>query len=139
MIHPGDVVSRRKGIFMHRGIMLEDGRVLHNTPFKGRHASSIDEFSKDKTVYASRHGSDIRDRTLVNLENDERDRYNPFTNNCEHTVTRATKNEASSPQLRGWVMGAAFAAVGFAITRHPGVAIAGFALGKRLGSRGELA
>ena len=28
-VRPGDVVSRRKGLVMHRGISLGDGRVLH--------------------------------------------------------------------------------------------------------------
>lgn len=139
MYHPGDVVSRRKGVFMHRGIVLEDGSVLHNTPVKGRHVSTLAEFSKNKTVYPANHRPEIRDRTLSNAMNDVHDRYNPFNNNCEHTVTRATKNEALSPQLRGWVVGAVFAAIGFAVTRHPAIAIAGFALGKKLGSKGELA
>ena len=123
---------------MHRGIVLEDGNVLHNTPLQGFHTSTLEEFSKDKTVYPSNHRSEVRDRTLSNVTNDERHRYNPFKNNCEHTVTRATKNEARSPQLRGWVIGTAFAAVGLLVTRHPAVAIAGFVLGKKLGSRGKL-
>lgn len=124
---------------MHRGIVLEDGKVLHNTPLHGRHTSTLAEFSKNKTIYPANHRPDIRDRTLSNITYDEHDRYNPFRNNCEHTVTRATKNDAQSPQLRGWVIGAAFAAIGFAVTRHPAVAFAGFALGKKLGSKGELA
>ena len=124
---------------MHRGIVLEDGNVLHNTPLQGRHTSTLAEFSKNKTIYPANHLPRIRDRTLSNVTNDEHDRYNPFSNNCEHTVTRATKNEARSPQLRGWIVGAAFAAIGFAVTRHPAIAVAGFALGKKLGSRGELA
>ena len=123
---------------MHRGIVLEDGSVLHNTPLQGCHTSTLAEFSKDKTIYPANHRPEIRDRTLANVSRDERQRYNPFNNNCEHTVTRATKNEARSPQLRGWVVGAAFAAVGLLVTRHPAVAIAGFALGKKLGSHGKL-
>ena len=139
MYQPGDVVSRRKGVFMHRGIVLDDGRILHNTPLRGRHTSSFDEFSKNKRVYAANHRPEVRDRTLSNARHDERYRYNPFSNNCEHTVTRATTNEARSPQLRGWVAGVALAAIGFAVTRHPAIAVAGFALGKKLGSCGELA
>ncbi|MCY4096580.1 MAG: lecithin retinol acyltransferase family protein [Gammaproteobacteria bacterium] len=139
MYQPGDVVSRRKGVFMHRGIVLEDGYVLHNTPLKGQHTSTLEEFSKNKSVYPANHRPEVRDRTLSNVLDYEHRRYNPFNNNCEHTVTRATKNEARSPQLRGWIVGAAFAAIGFAVTRHPAIAIAGFALGKKLGSKGELA
>lgn len=124
---------------MHRGIVLEDGNVLHNTPMQGRHISTLVEFSKNKTVYPANHRAEIRDRTLSNLTNDEHQRYNPFNNNCEHTVTKATQDEANSPQLRGWVVGVAFATVGLLVTRHPAVAIAGFVLGKKLGSRGKLA
>lgn len=124
---------------MHRGIVLEDGNVLHNTPLQGRHISTLIEFSKNKTVYPANHRAEIRDRTLSNLTNDEHQRYNPFKNNCEHTVTKATQDEANSPQLRGWVVGVAFAAVGLLVTRHPAVAIAGFVLGKKLASRGKLA
>ena len=124
---------------MHRGIVLEDGNILHNTPLKGCHTSTLAEFSKNKTVYPANHRAEVRDLTLSNAKNDENDRYNPFKNNCEHTVTRATTNEARSPQLRGWLVGAAFAAIGFAVTRHPAFAIAGFALGKKLGSSGKLA
>lgn len=124
---------------MHRGIVLEDGNVLHNTPFQGCHTSTLTEFSKNKTVYPANHRAEIRDRTLSNVPHDLSQRYDLFNNNCEHTVTRATKNAAASPQLRGWVVGVAFAAVGLLVTRHPAVAIAGFVLGKKLGSRGKLA
>ncbi len=37
---PGDIVSRRKGLVMHRGVALGGGRVLHNTPFRGEHICS---------------------------------------------------------------------------------------------------
>ncbi len=137
-MQPGDIVSRRKGVFMHHGILLEDSSVLHITPFKGRHRSTMGEFSKNKKVYASNHRQEVRDRTLANLDLNDCDPYNPFTNNCEHLVTRATKNEATSPQLRGWIAGIACAAIGLAFTRHPAVAMAGFALGKKLGSRARL-
>ena len=124
---------------MHRGIVLEDGTVLHTTPLRGCHTSSLDEFSKNKTIYPSNLRTEVRDRALANAMNDDRASYNPFTNNCEHLVTRATNGKSESPQLRGWVIGAAFAAIGFAVTRHPGVAVAGFALGKKLGSFDSLA
>ena len=135
MHQPGDIVSRRKGIFMHRGIVLEDGSILHNTPIRGLHESSLDAFSKGKATYPSRHSPELREVTLSRARQDDRRRYNPFTNNCEHTVTRATGSKANSPQLRGYILGGVFAVAGFALTRHPAVAVAGFALGKKLGSR----
>ena len=51
---PGDIVSRRKGMVMHRGIALGDGRVLHNTPFRGEHISSEEEFSAGRRLYVTR-------------------------------------------------------------------------------------
>lgn len=120
---------------MHRGIVLGDGSVLHNTPLKGLHESSLDEFIRGKAIYPSRLSAELRDGTLSRVQTDERRRYNPFTNNCEHTVTRATGSKANSPQLRGYILGGVFAVAGFALTRHPAVAVAGFALGKKLGSR----
>lgn len=137
MHKPGDVVSRRKGLVMHRGIVLDDGSVLHNTPLRGQHVSSLSEFSKGRRVYEAQHGAELRMSTLNKVDSSER-RYNPFTNNCEHTVTRATDGKARSPQLRGLLLGGALAVAGFALTRHPAVAIAGFAFGKRLGSKGSL-
>lgn len=134
MLEPGDVVSRRKGIVMHRGIVLEDGEILHNTPWLGKHTSSLEDFSKNKRLYPSYHPYGVRERTLENLETDDHRYYNPFTNNCEHVVTRATTGRASSPQLRGWLLGAAFATAGFLLTRSPGISVACFAIGKKLGS-----
>ena len=138
MYQPGDVLSRRKGLVMHRGIVLEDGSVLHNTPMKGQHISSLDEFRKGRRLYASNHSSELRTSTLDRVEDQHRG-YNPFTNNCEHMVTRATNGKSSSPQLRGIVVGGAIALAAFALTRHPALAVAGFALGKKLASKGSLA
>jgi hypothetical protein len=61
--------------------------------------------------------------------------YNLFTNNCEHTVSRLTEGRASSGQLRGWLAGVSVGAVAFALTRHPGISAAGYALGRALASR----
>ena len=45
---PGDIVSRRKWLVMHKGIALGDGRVLHNTPFRGEHICSEAEVRAGK-------------------------------------------------------------------------------------------
>ncbi len=103
---PGDVVSRRKGFVMHRGIAFGDGRVLHNTPFKGEHISSEAEFSAGQRVYVTRMDRAARQRALLHAERDVgRRSYSLLANNCEHTVSRAIDGEADSPQLRGWVAG----------------------------------
>ena len=135
---PGDIVSRRKGLVMHRGIALGDGRVLHNTPFRGEHVCSEAEFRAGKTMYAANLDGAVRSRALrrardhVDGSGGERRSYNILTNNCEHTVSRATTGEARSPQLHSWVLGTGLAAAAFAVTRHPAAAVAAYAFGRKL-------
>ena len=134
---PGDIVSRRKGLVMHKGIALGDGRVLHNTPFRGEHVCSEEEFRAGKRLYVSHLDGEFRQRALRRVERTERSnrRYHLLRNNCEHTVTRLTTGEASSPQLKSWVWGAGLAAAAFAVTRHPAAAAAAYAAGRKLASR----
>lgn len=129
---PGDIVSRRKGFVMHKGVALGDGRVLHNTPMRGEHITTEEEFRAGKRVYVTRQERDARERALAHADRDPGGRYNLLTNNCEHTVHRAASGEARSPQLKSWVLGLAIGGAALAITRHPGVAAAGFALGRKL-------
>ncbi len=129
----GDVVARRKGLVMHKGVLLADGRVLHNTPGRGEHVSSLDEFRRGRRVYRVGSGGG-RGRYVSPAVASGRG-YNLFTNNCEHTVSRVTEGRAHSGQLRGWVVGASLAALTFALTRHPGLGVAGFALGRTLSAR----
>lgn len=125
---PGDVLSRRKGFVMHRGIALGDGRVLHNTPFKGEHISTEAEFRAGQRLYVTRLDREQRERALRHAESDAIGRrYSLVSNNCEHTVSRAIGGEAESPQLRGWVAGLAAGFTLLMLTRHAGVAAAGFA------------
>jgi len=126
---PGDVVARRKGLVMHHGVVLSDGRILHNTPRRGEHVSSLAEFGNGRRIY--RVGATGARRSYAV---DGR-RYNLFTNNCEHTVSRYTHGRASSGQLRSWVAGVSLAAMGLALTRHPAAGAAGYALGRGLVAR----
>ena len=131
----GDILSRRKGLVMHRGVALGDGRVLHNTPGRGEHISSEVEFANGHRVNVARASYSSRQRSLAHADQFERSgagrSYHLLGNNCEHTVHRASSGEAHSPQLRGWVAGLGLAAVALVITRHPGIAAAGFALGQK--------
>ena len=133
---PGDVVLRRKGFVMHHGIALGDGRVFHNTPLAGEHESDGADFARGHRVYVRPLDSEARRRALDAADAAEaRRRYNLFTNNCEHTVSRASTGAAHSPQMDAWLVGLGFAAAALAATRHPGIAAAGFALGTKLGHR----
>jgi len=132
---PGDIVSRRKGMVMHKGVVTRDGRILHNTPFKGEHVSSEAEFSAGRRLHVQHLLPGERQRALLRSEGHGARSYNLFSNNCEHTVTRATTGRAHSPQLRSWVAGIGIATLAFALTRHPAVAAAGYALGRRIARR----
>ncbi|MEZ5559470.1 MAG: hypothetical protein R3E86_13125 [Pseudomonadales bacterium] len=131
---PGDVVARRKGLVMHKGVVLPDGNILHNTPGRGEHVSSPREFSAGRRLYVtSRRDQHPGWRPGVAPRTGAR--YNLFTNNCEHTVSRATHGQPESPQLRSWVVGLGIAALTFAVTRHPGATAAGYAMGRSVGRR----
>lgn len=132
---PGDVVSRRKGPFMHRGVVLADGRILHNSPFRGEHVVSESEFRAGRRLHVNYTDCPRRRRFAATARPDDGRGYNVLTNNCEHTVSRVLTGEAKSPQLVSWIAGIGVATVAFALTRHPAVTAAGYALGRKLGSR----
>jgi len=132
---PGDVVSRRKGLVMHKGLVMRDGMILHNTPFRGEHVCSESEFRAGQTLHVTRAEVHERRRTLQRVNASERLGYNLFTNNCEHTVNRATTGHSHSPQLIMWAAGLGVGAIAFALTRHPAAAVAGYALGRTLAKK----
>lgn len=125
---PGDIVARRKGLVMHKGLVLRDGRILHNTPLRGEHISSEQEFGAGRRLSVQPAASPA----IPHEPHLERRAYHLFRNNCEHTVHRVATGRAHSPQLKAWVAGVGVAAVALILTRHPGVAAAGFAVGRRL-------
>ena len=132
---PGDIVSRRKGFVMHKGVVLKDGRILHNTPFRGEHVCSEEEFRAGKRLHVSRIPLEQRRRALHSAERLEPKGYNLLTNNCEHTAHRTVHGRPESPQLKSWTAGIALGAVAFALTRHPGITAAGYALGRSIGKK----
>jgi hypothetical protein len=135
VLMPGDVVARRKGLVMHKGVVLADGRILHNTPGRGEHVSTLDEFAAGRSVHLVRRTSDRSRARAYRAQPRAESRYNLFTNNCEHTASRVAHGREESPQLRGWIAGVGVAALTFALTRHPGAAAASFAVGRRFAER----
>ena len=132
---PGDIVSRRKGPVMHKGIALGDGQVFHNTPFRGEHVSTEREFRRGHRLHVERLDSTERQRVLQAARAASPHRYNLFANNCEHTVSRARTGVAGSQQFRAWALGLGLGALAFAATRHPAAAVAGYALGRGIAKR----
>ena len=131
---PGDIVARRKGLVMHKGVVLADGRILHNTPWRGEHVSTERQFRAGRRLRVAAVDPHTRRRRLGAAQQGAR-RYNLFTNNCEHTVNRATTGRASSPQLQGWIAGAGLAVLAIAVLRHPVLAASAYAVGRGLVKR----
>ncbi|MEM9623918.1 MAG: hypothetical protein AAF993_19915 [Pseudomonadota bacterium] len=131
-IRAGDVLSRRKGLVMHRGVALGHDRVLHNTPARGEHISSVAEFRAGRRLYVESGHAASRLRAQREQHRQPAGDYHILRNNCEHTVSRVTDGRAHSPQLRGWVMGAGLALATFALTRHPAATAAAYAVGRKL-------
>ena len=129
---PGDIVSRRKGLVMHRGIVVDDDCVFHNTPSKGEHISSLSEFQKSKRMYVHSMNIDEREAILNFPHHQDARKYNLFTNNCEHTVSRSIDGRAKSPQLVSFLVSGAVATATLVLTRHWGLAAAGFAVTRKL-------
>ncbi len=133
---PGDIVLRRKGPVMHQGIALDDGRVLHNTPRRGEHVSSLEDFRRGKTLRALRLDESQRARALRHAHEaaeGKAHRYHLFRNNCEHTVTRATTGKPRSPQLLAVAAGLVVGAAVLVAIRHPVAAVGiGYALCRKL-------
>ena len=102
--HPSAEISRSKGLFRHRGVLLADGRVARCAPGRGEHVSSVEAFAA---------GGDVRfDRELAPAEIaaamlrlDEALRspkvYDLISNNCETFVNRMMGREPSSQQVIG--------------------------------------
>ena len=132
---PGDIVARRKGLLMHKGIALGDGRVFHNTPLGGEHIATEQEFLRGHRMHVQHLDAAERQRTLQAARVDSPRNYHLFANNCEHTVSRALTGEAASPQLKSWAFGLGLGALAFAATRHPAAAAAGYAIGRSIAKR----
>lgn len=134
---PGDIVQRRKGMVMHTGLVLRDGRVLHNTPGGGEHITSLVEFANGHRVRVRRRDYDQRGRALDGADQLLRNprRYSLLTNNCEHTAYRASEGRSRSPQLAGWLLTAGVAGVTLLATRSPALAGGAAALVSRWRAR----
>ena len=131
-LRPGDIVRRPKGPVTHVGIVLDDGRVLHNTPSRGEHVSTLAAFSRGQPLRVERLDDSERQLLLARTRSSGQ-RYNLLRNNCEHTYYRNRDGEPRSPQVLTWTLGVAGAVAGTLLLRHWAGTLAGWELGRRLG------
>jgi hypothetical protein len=91
------------GLVHHVGILRPDGLVVHNTPARGEHISSMPEFAEGAPIH---DGGVIPAAHLPILRNNLRiasrqpRQYDAINNNCEHFVTKLLGIAPISPQLQ---------------------------------------
>lgn len=103
-IRIGDVLTRPKALGVpvpfHVGVVVGPNLVLQNTPEKGEHFATVQEFSAGKPITVHRTGlnpSIVIARAKDILSNPQK--YDLFQNNCEHTATKVVHGIAKSSQL----------------------------------------
>ncbi|PTY07970.1 hypothetical protein DB347_07050 [Opitutaceae bacterium EW11] len=100
----GTIIARTKaGVAEHVGVVTAPNLVLHNTPTRGEHESSLAEFAAGSPVTIKGRVRDMISfmhrvwRKRQNLRP-----YDLVSNNCEHTISALTDEQPSSPQLQAW-------------------------------------
>ena len=98
----GTLLVYRKmfGLVKHYGVYVGPNTVLQNTPEKGEHLISLEEFCGGKTVRmipTGAHPADVMARARKILANPKK--YDLVNCNCEHTASETVHGKATSPQL----------------------------------------
>jgi len=105
----GDILYRSKNLVEHAGAYLDDNRVIHNTPDGDVEICTVEQFADGKNIKVVTSGltalqtQQFQERAKSKL--DQSNRYNVFSFNCEQLVSEIINGEASSPQVKGAVMG----------------------------------
>ena len=101
----GDYLTRPKkdifrGIITHIGAVIGHNQVLQNTPEKGEHVATFEEFANGELVKAHKtgaHPAKVHANVQRILENPKS--YHPVARNCEQTATEAVEGKPRSPQM----------------------------------------
>ena len=103
----GDILRRRKGNVWHWGVWLQEG-VLHNTPDKGEHISSLGEFSNGNEIEIFQPNDLNRNDIIARAYNiiNNPSEYQYLWRNCEHTVTEITSGKPSSQTVNNLAIAA---------------------------------
>ncbi|MEX0899280.1 MAG: lecithin retinol acyltransferase family protein [Gammaproteobacteria bacterium] len=101
VLQAGDLIRRRKGLVWHWGVYLGPGRVLHNTPVRGEHVSTMEAYADGETVERFSVQDSDRPTILARAANIAANpkQYSYLWRNCEHTVVSLYSNEERSPTV----------------------------------------
>ncbi|MCW4443729.1 hypothetical protein OHV10_05500 [Vibrio splendidus] len=109
-INIGDTLYRSKLFVQHVGLLVQEDRVLHNSPDGNIQLSSIQEYSNGKTVKVVSNDLDpIEQLKLLNKAEQmllQAKQYGVISFNCEHLVSLMQSGKPSSEQLKGAGVGA---------------------------------
>jgi hypothetical protein len=115
------IVIRPKiaGLVDHVGLQFPSGEVLHATPGRNAHVSSLAEFAEGKPV--SRKPVGCNPALVLQRARQELARNRPYDsgfNNCEHLVSRVLSGNGVSPQAVGIVAIAGLVAAAILLARR---------------------
>jgi len=98
----GDRLARPKffGLVQHEGVLVGYDTVLTNTPGKGEHIASLQDFAAGQRITVRPTGADpasvvARARRILARPR----RYDPIARNCQHTVNESVYGVAKSPSV----------------------------------------
>lgn len=100
----GTIIARSKaGVAEHVGVVTAPNLVLHNTPTRGEHESTLVEFAAGRPIAIKGRVRDmISFMHRVGGKRQNLRSYDLLSNNCEHTVSALADEQPNSPQIQGW-------------------------------------
>lgn len=112
----GDILYRSKGLVVkHAGAYFDDDLVIHNSPDGDVQISSTDQFSEGKSIQVVASELSVLQAKQFQLRAKEKlgqpKSYNVLSSNCEQLVSEILTGTASSPQVKGAVLGGVTAAI----------------------------
>jgi len=118
-INVGDILTRPKfpGVD-HMGVFAGNNLVCHNTPDKGEHISTVQEFADGQPMKVQRTGADAS-KTIprINQRLANPKRYDLFRRNCQHTANEIVYGVAKSPIVAAILFALALLLAGMLVRR----------------------
>ncbi|PAJ73341.1 hypothetical protein CJF42_16245 [Pseudoalteromonas sp. NBT06-2] len=126
-IKVGDILYRSKLIVQHAGVMLDNGKVLHNSPTNGAEICTFNEYAQGKVVKVISSDLDIEQQNQFKQKGvslvEQAKEYDLFDFNCEHLVSLVKSGKPTSSQLNGAIVGASVGVVIAKNSKNPLITI----------------